>query len=105
MIVHEECSEKELLRAQILRLREALEPFVRALEACESVSTSYPDAMSILRASFDYYTRRLGFNNDEIVERDSVRMSDLRRARIAYAETGPLDAGATNAREREKKSE
>ena len=74
------------LRALIASWRErgeALKPFVRALDALEAVSDSYPNDMAILRASFDYYTRHLGFNNDEIVERDSVRLSDLRRARAA----------------------
>ena len=76
-------AELSTLRTENARLREAMTPFVNALEACEAVNSNYPDDMSVLRASFDYYTRHLGFDNDEIVERDSVRMSDLRRVRAA----------------------
>jgi len=67
--------------------RAALEPFARAADVCND----YPAEMSALRASFDYPMRSLGRDNDEIVSTDSVRVSDLRRARSALAKEAPTD--------------
>jgi hypothetical protein len=76
----------ETLRTQIAKAKAALEPFVRALDSIESVDPLCPDRMAALRAAFDYYTRHLGENNDEIVERESVTVGDFRRARAVLQE-------------------
>ena len=59
------------------KLQEALVPFVRALEAAESKGT-YHDNAPIFLQDFDYCTRYLGRNNEEIVVNDYVRLGDLR---------------------------
>lgn len=57
----------------------ALEPFARAADICDN----YPPEMACLRASFDYLVRSLGRDNSEIIERESVRVSDLQCAAAA----------------------
>ena len=71
--------------ALIEKAVEALGPIVRAIDACEAADGNLPDEMAALRASFDYFVRHCGEDNDEIVERDSVRVSDLRKCRAVSA--------------------
>jgi hypothetical protein len=65
-------------------LLEALEPFAKAVEAIEVHDPDYPPHGAVLRASFDFWARHPGLNNDELVMRDSVRFSDLCRLRDIY---------------------
>jgi len=67
--------------AQVAALIASLEPIERAVEAIESVDPLCPDECAALRANFDYWTRNLGRDNSEEVNRDSVRFGDLKRLR------------------------
>ena len=57
------------------------ESFERAIDALETHDPDAPNEMAVLRSSLDYWTRSLGMDNDEVVSRDSVSVSDLKALR------------------------
>jgi hypothetical protein len=75
-------TEREIIEALIV----ALDPIERAVEAVEAVDPLCPDRCAALRASFDYFTRHLGKDNEEIVERESVSFGDLKSIRDLRAQ-------------------
>lgn len=71
----------DALQSLLKEAVDVLEPFARAVDAVDAEASPPSDEMAVFRASLDYSTRHLGFNGDELISRDSVRLYDLRRTK------------------------